>query len=162
VSFNGPYLNPSLNLLAIRPEIDVRAGVRVTGTLVSPRVQLYSDPALPQAEVLSWVVLGRATAVPPAGGGEGNSMQRAALGLLAGRAVSSLSDDLGVDELGLNEEALSVGKRISDELYVTYAQGLQGAASTLYLFYDITRRLTLRGETGEATAADFIYTISFD
>ncbi|HWL61637.1 MAG TPA: translocation/assembly module TamB domain-containing protein [Steroidobacteraceae bacterium] len=159
VAFNGSYTNPALNLLAIRPEIEVRAGVRVTGTLLAPRVELYSDPPLPEAEKLSWVVLGRATAV---GEGEGTSMQRAALGLLAGRAVSSLSDDLGVDELGLDDSALSIGKRISDKLYVTYEAGLSGAASTLYVFYDLTRRLTLRGETGEATALDLIYTIDYD
>lgn len=159
VAFNGSYMNPALNLLAIRPEIEVRAGVRVTGTLLAPRVELYSDPPLPEAEKLSWVVLGRATAVS---GGEGTSMQRAALGLLAGRAVSSLTDDLGVDELGLDESALSIGKRISDKFYVTYEAGLSGAASTLYIFYDLTRRLTLRGETGEASAVDLIYTIDYD
>ncbi|MDQ2641237.1 MAG: translocation/assembly module TamB domain-containing protein [Pseudomonadota bacterium] len=159
VAFNGSYTNPALNLLAIRPEIEVRAGVRVTGTLLAPRVELYSDPPLPESEKLSWVVLGRATAI---GEGEGTSMQRAALGLLAGRAVSSLSDDLGVDELGLDDSALSIGKRISDELYVTYEAGLSGAASTLYVFYDLTRRLTLRGETGEASALDLIYTIDYD
>lgn len=89
-------------------------------------------------------------------------MQRAALGLLAGQAVSGLSDNLGVDELGLDDSALSIGKRISDELYVTYEAGLSGAASTLYIFYDLTRRLTLRGETGEASAVDLIYTIDYD
>jgi translocation and assembly module TamB len=89
-------------------------------------------------------------------------MQRAALGLLAGRAVSSLTDDLGVDELGLDDSALSIGKRISDKFYVTYEAGLSSAASTLYIFYDLTRRLTLRGETGEASAVDLIYTIDYD
>jgi translocation and assembly module TamB len=159
VAFNGSYANPAINLLAIRPEIEVRAGVRVTGTLLAPRVELYSDPPLPEAEKLSWVVLGRASAI---GEGEGSSMQRAALGLLAGQAVSSLSDNLGVDELGLDESALSIGKRVSDKLYLTYEAGLAGAASTLYVFYDLTRRLTLRGETGEASALDLIYTIDYD
>ncbi len=159
VAFNGSYENPSLNLLAIRPEIEVRAGVRVTGTLRAPQVELYSDPPLPEAEKLSWVVLGRPTAI---GGGEGTSVQRAALSLLAGRAVGSLADDLGVDELGLGDSGVSVGKRISDQLYLTYEAGLSGAASTLYIFYDITRRFTLRGESGEATALDLIYSFDFD
>jgi translocation and assembly module TamB len=57
---------------------------------------------------------------------------------------------------------VSLGKRLGDELYVTYVQGLSGAASTLYLFYDITRRLTVRGQTGESSAVDLIYTFSFD
>lgn len=159
VAFNGDPENPSLNLLAIRPEIEVRAGVRVTGTLRAPQVELYSDPPLPEAEKLSWVVLGRATAI---GGNDGTSLQRAALGLLAGQAVSSLAGGLGVDELGLGDSSVSVGKRITDELYVTYEAGLSGAASTLYIFYDITRRFTIRGQSGEVSAIDLIYTFDFD
>ncbi|HUG73666.1 MAG TPA: translocation/assembly module TamB domain-containing protein [Steroidobacteraceae bacterium] len=159
VRFNGSYLNPSLNLLAIRPEIEVRAGVRVTGTLSAPVVQLYSDPSLPESEILSWVVLGRPSVIS---GAEGSSMQQAALSLLAGRLASSFADDIGVDELGVNESAFSIGKRISNELYVTYEAGLSGAASVLYVFYDITRRLTLRAQTGEASAVDLIYTINYD
>lgn len=159
VRFNGPYANPSLNLLAIRPEIEVRAGVRVTGTLAAPRVQLYSDPEMPESEKLSWVVLGRATATT---GAEGTSMQRAALGLLAGGVGSSLAGGLGLDEIGLAESGVSIGKRLSDEFYVTYEAGLSGAASTLYIFYDITRRFTVRGQTGEASAVDLIYTISYN
>lgn len=159
VLFNGPYSNPSLNLLAIRPEIAVRAGVRVTGTLSAPRVLLYSEPDMPESEKLSWVVLGRAAATT---GAEGASMQQAALGLLAGGVGSSLAGGLGLDELGLGDSSVSIGKRVSDQLYVTYEAGLSGAASTLYVFYDITRRFTVRGQTGKASAVDIIYTITYD
>jgi translocation and assembly module TamB len=159
VRFNGPMGNPALELLAIRPEIEVRAGVRVTGTLLAPRVQLYSEPDLPEGEKLSWVVLGRATLVT---GGEGTNLQQSALSLAAGQLAGGLGRDLGLDELGVDEGAVSIGKRISNELYLTYEAGLSGAASTLYIFYDITRRLTVRGETGEASAIDLIYTIKYD
>ena len=60
--FNGPVDNPSLDILAIRPNITQRAGVQITGTAQSPRVRLYSDPPLSDAETLSWVVLGRSSA----------------------------------------------------------------------------------------------------
>jgi translocation and assembly module TamB len=159
VRFNGPTMNPSLDLLAIRPEIEVRAGVRVTGTLQAPRVQLYSEPDLPEGEKLSWVVLGRPTLVT---GGEGTNMQQAALSLAAGQLAGGLGRGLGLDELGLNEGAVTIGKRITNELYLTYEAGLSGAASALYIFYDITRRLTVRGQTGEASAVDLIYTIKYD
>lgn len=159
VRFNGSYTNPSLDLLAIRPKIEVRAGVRVTGTLLAPRVQLYSEPDLPEGEKLSWVVLGRATVVT---GAEGTSMQQAALGLAAGQLGGKVASGLGLDELGFGDNGVSVGKRISNELYLTYQQGLAGAASTLFIFYDITRKLTVRAQTGEASAVDLVYTIKFD
>jgi translocation and assembly module TamB len=163
VRFNGPYINPALDLLAIRPNIEVRAGVRVTGTLLAPRVQLFSDPELPEGDKLSWVVLGRATVT---GGAEGSSMQQAALSLaagqLGGRLASGLGIELGLDEVGVSENGVSVGKRISNELYLTYQQSLAGAASTLYIFYDITRRLTVRAQASQASAVDLIYTIKYD
>ncbi|PAT31333.1 DUF490 domain-containing protein [Vandammella animalimorsus] len=159
VRFNGPYANPSIDMLAVRPNIDVRAGVRVTGTAQAPRVRLYSEPSLPESEALSWVVLGRA---PGAGSGGGNAMQQAALGLLAGSVGDSLAGGLGFDEVGLSQSGVSIGKRLSDQLYITYEAGLSGAASTLYVFYDITRRLTARGQTGQTSAVDLIYTISYD
>jgi translocation and assembly module TamB len=159
VRFNGPSGNPTLDLLAIRPEIEVRAGVRVTGTLLAPRVQLFSEPDLPEGEKLSWVVLGRPAQVT---GGEGTNMQQAALSLAAGQLSGRLGRGLGLDELGLGDSAVSIGKRISNELYLTYEAGFSGAASTLYIFYDITRRLTLRGQTGEASAVDLIFTIRYD
>jgi translocation and assembly module TamB len=159
LAFNGPYDNPSLDLVAIRPDIEVRAGVMVSGTLQNPQARLFSDPDLPEAEKLSWVVLGRSPATTSA---DGSSMQKAALSLLAGQVGSGLASGLGLDEIGLTDEGVSVGKRIGDELYVTYVQGLSGAASTLYLFYDITRRLTVRGQTGDSSAVDLIYTITYD
>jgi translocation and assembly module TamB len=159
VRFNGPMTNPALDLLAIRPEIEVRAGVRVTGTLLAPRVQLYSDPDLPEGEKLSWVVLGRPTLVTS---GEGSNMQQAALSLAAGQLAGGIGRGLGLDELGLGEDAVTIGKRITNELYLTYEAGISGAASALYIFYDITRRLTVRGQTGDASAVDLIYTIKYD
>lgn len=159
ILFNGPYSNPSLNLLAIRPEIEVRAGVRVTGTLEAPRLTLFSEPEMSEAEKLSWVVLGRAA---PTSGTEGASMQQAALTLLAGGLGGSLAGDLGLDQLAVSDSSVSIGKRLSNELYVTYEAGLAGAASTLFVFYDITRRLTLRGQTSEASALDLIFTITYD
>lgn len=169
--FNGPYNNPSLDILAIRPNIAVRAGVKVTGSAQAPRVRLYSDPVLPDAEILSWVVVGRSTA---GGGAEAVLLQQAALALLGGQGggTGSIAQRLGVDEIGFkgpggNGEdaagaAITLGKRLSSNLYVTYEQSLSGAMGAIYIFYDLTKRLTLRGETGSQSALDIIYTLDKD
>ncbi|BFO57202.1 translocation/assembly module TamB domain-containing protein [Acidovorax sacchari] len=173
--FNGPYDNPALDVLAIRPNISVRAGVQVTGTAKAPRVALYSDPDLPDAEKLSWVVLGRSTA---AGGAEAALLQQAALALLGGgggnAGAGNFASRLGLDEIGFrgpnsgasgedaSGAALTFGKRLSKDLYVTYERSLSGALGTLYIFYDLTQRLTLRGQTGVQSAVDLIYTLRYD
>jgi len=170
--FNGPLDNPALDILAIRPNITQRAGVQVTGTAQAPRVKLYSDPPLPDAQALSWVVLGRASA---ASGGEAILMQQAALALLGGlgkgASGGSLASRFGLDEIGfkgpgsggeLKESAVTLGKRLSKDFYVTYERSLAGTLGTLYIFYDLTRRLTLRGQAGQASGMDLIYTVQFD
>ncbi len=168
--FSGAYDNPALDILAIRPNITVRAGVQVTGTAQNPQVRLYSDPVLTDAETLSWVVLGRSTAN---GGAEAALLQQAALALLSGSKGGSgnVAKRLGLDEIGFkgpgtgadaSSAALTFGKRISQKFYLTYEASLSGALGTIYIFYDLTRRLTLRGQTGAKNAVDLIYTLSYN
>jgi translocation and assembly module TamB len=172
IRFNGPYNNPALDILALRPNISVRAGVQVTGSALAPRVRLYSDPELPDAEKLSWVVLGRDAAN---GGAEAAVLQQAALTLLGrgggSKPTAQVDSRLGLDEIGFKgpgtgEDATSValtfGKRLSKDMYLTYERSLSGTLGTLYIFYDLSRRRTLRGQTGEKSAVDIIYTVRYD
>ncbi|MDM0043132.1 translocation/assembly module TamB domain-containing protein [Variovorax dokdonensis] len=170
--FNGQVDNPQLDIIAIRPNIDQRAGVRISGTALAPRVNLYSEPPLSDAETLSWIMLGRASA---SNGGEAVLMQQAALALLgtlgADPSQGSIAQRFGLDEIGfkgpgdegdLQESSVTLGKRLSQDFYVTYERSLAGTMGTLYLFYDLTQRLTLRGQAGEEYGADLIYTIKYD
>jgi translocation and assembly module TamB len=170
--FNGPFDNPSLDILAIRPNISQRAGVQITGTAQSPRVKLYSEPALSDAETLSWVVLGRASATS---GGESALLQQAALALIGHVSKSgsggSLASRFGLDELGfkgpgnggdLRESAVTLGKRLSKDFYLTYERSMGGTFGTIFIFYDLTQRLTLRGQAGQTSGLDLIYTMKYD
>ncbi|MGJ7496795.1 translocation/assembly module TamB domain-containing protein [Variovorax sp. RT4R15] len=170
--FNGPFDNPALDILAIRPNITQRAGVQITGTAQSPRVRLYSEPTLSDAETLSWVVLGRASA---SSGGEAMLMQQAALALLSGIGKGGtgggIANRFGLDEIGfkgpgssgdLKGSAITLGKRLSQDFYVTYERSLAGTLGTLYIFYDLTKRLTLRGQAGVQSGVDLIYTVQYD
>lgn len=170
--FNGPYDNPQLDVLAIRPNISQRAGVQISGTASAPRVKLYSEPPLSDAETLSWIMLGRASA---ANGGEAILMQQAAIALLgklgADPSSGNLASRFGLDEIGfkgpspngeLQESSVTLGKRLSQDFYVTYERSVAGTLGTLFIFYDLTQRLTLRGQAGEHYGADLIYTIKYD
>lgn len=170
--FNGPFDNPQLDILAIRPNISQRAGVQISGSAQSPRVKLYSEPALSDAETLSWVILGRASATS---GGESALLQQAALAVLGkiGKSGSggSLASRFGLDELGfkgpgsggdLRESAVTLGKRLSKDFYVTYERSLGGTFGTIFIFYDLTQRLTLRGQAGQTSGLDLIYTVKYD
>ncbi|TAM37079.1 MAG: hypothetical protein EPN61_15220 [Burkholderiaceae bacterium] len=171
--FTGAYDNPTLDILAIRPNLAVRVGVQISGTALSPSIRLYADPDLPDAEKLAWLVLGHAGAE---GGGETVMLQQAALALLggSGKGLSGgLAQSLGLDELSFQSAtsngngstgaaAVTLGKRFSRGFYVAYQRSLAGAVGTFSIFYDLSRRLTLRAQTGDQSAIDLIFTVPYD
>ena len=55
-----------------------------------------------------------------------------------------------------------LGKRLSRDFYVAYERSLSGILGTLYIFYDLSRRVTVRAQTGEQSAIDLIFTIRYD
>ena len=171
--FTGPFDNPALDILAIRPNLVQRVGVQITGTARSPRVRLFSDPVLSEAETLSWLLLGRSGAN---GGAEAAMLQQAALALLGGSSngiSGQLSQALGLDELSVRAQGdsadgnatgatIMVGKRLARNFYVAYEQALSGAMGSFQIFYDLTSRLTLRAQIGQQSVIDLIYTVRFD
>jgi translocation and assembly module TamB len=148
-------------------------GVQITGTARSPRVRLFSDPVLSEAETLSWLLLGRSGAN---GGAEAAMLQRAALALLGGSSnglSGQLTQALGLDELSVRSQGdsadgnatgatIMVGKRLARNFYVAYEQALSGAMGSFQIFYDLTSRLTLRAQIGQQSVIDLIYTVRFD
>ena len=174
--FTGPYDNPSLDILAERklPEATgQRVGVQITGSAQVPRVRLFSDPELPDSEKLAWLVLGRPAT---AAGAQVFVLQQAARALLTGNqdmADSELAKTFGLDEVGFQgettaadgsttEAAFTLGKRLSDDLYLSYEHSLSSAMSTVSMFYDLSRRLTLRARAGTENAVDLIFTVQYD
>jgi len=164
LNFYGPLDNPALDILAIRPQLTQRVGVQVFGTAKSPVVRLYADPELPEAEKMAWLLLGRAGS-----GAETALLQQAALALVSGDGpglASNLTQALGLDELSLGSNAgaatLTLGKRLGQDVYMIYETGVAGTMGVFRVFYDLSRRLTLRAQTGEQSTLDLIWTHRYD
>lgn len=181
VNFQGPLYDPGLNILALRKGLSVEAGVEVTGTALHPLVRLVSTPAVPDAEKLSWIVLGR----PPDATGTDTSLLLAAAGsILGGRSggiTGQLRQTLGVDELSLrqtgngkttasqtindnplNSQIVTVGKRLSARAFLSYEQGVTAVAGVTKLTYNLTPRVNIVTQAGVDNAIDVFYTFSFD
>lgn len=174
--FNGAYDNPALEIDAVRPNTTQRVGVQITGTAQAPRVRLFSDPEMPDSEKLAWLVLGR----PASGAGaEAAVLQQAALALLAGSdggpLDGGLAQALGLDTLSFtgtsssstgdgteSSAAVMLGKQIADNLYLSYERSLAGTLSTVSMFYDVSRHVTVRARAGSENAIDLIFTLRYD
>jgi translocation and assembly module TamB len=166
VSFNGDASNPRLDIEATRPNTDIRVGVTITGSAKAPRVRLFSEPDMLDADKLSWLLLGR--------GSDGlastdiSLLQSAALALLSGEE-EGVSDQLmkaiGIDDLSIRqsdgavkETVVSLGKQLSRRWYVGYERGLNATEGSWQLIYRMAQRFTLRAQTGHENSVDLIWT----
>ncbi len=100
ITFQGPLDNPTLSIEAVRKGLAVEAGVQISGSAQRPKVRLISEPNVPDAEKLSWIVLGR----PPGGNSDGDAgVLVAAAGALLGDQTGGLTNQIantfGIDQI---------------------------------------------------------------
>lgn len=153
--FVGAVANPLLDLEAIRnPDRtadDVIAGIRVTGSVDSPQVAVFTDPAKSETEALSYLIRGEG--LDPSGDSD-NTMITSALinlGLSQGSHVfESLGDAVGISGLGFETEGvgdssqLVVSGYVLPGLKVKYGVGIFDSLATLTLRYRVIPRLCQR------------------
>ena len=60
------------------------------------------------------------------------------------------------------QEVVTLGKKLSDKLSISYEQGVRGLFNLLRIQYEINKRLSLRAQTGSENAVDLLYFWSFD
>jgi translocation and assembly module TamB len=170
LNFQGPVDNPGLNILAMRKNQEVEAGVAITGSAQVPSVKLVSNPTVPDSEKLSWLVLGHG--IETSSGQEFSTLQTAASALLAaGESVTlqqRIAHAAGLEEVSLRGAGtlegtvLTLGKRLSSRAYLSYEQGLFGAETLAKINYTLTPRISVRAQAGTVPAVDLFYTFSFD
>jgi translocation and assembly module TamB len=171
--FDGPIDNPALDILALRKNLQVEAGVEVTGTARAPQVRLTSRPPVPDAEKLSWLVLGRAS--PDASSADLALLQAAAAQLVTSDQAVPLHrriiQDIGLDDISVrgasggtaSGQVVAFGKRVSDRLYIEYEQGLTVAANLVRLTFALTRTLSVNAQTSQTTSSfGFTYRRAFE
>jgi translocation and assembly module TamB len=171
VIFEGPLDAPALDISAWRRHQQVEAGIKLTGTLQVPRVELISNPPVSEGDKLSWLVLGRA---PTEARGADLAMLQAASGAILDRGGGEaplgkrFASRFGLDELGvrssseLESNVVALGKRY-DKLYFSFERAI--GTTTEYLVkldYSLTQRISLRGQTGTTSGVGFFYRYSWD
>lgn len=190
LTFQGLIDNPALDIRALRKGQSVEAGVQVSGTAQRPSIRLISDPELPDAEKLAWLILGHGS--EQMGAGDATLLLSAAssiLGYDSGGVVKQLKNTFRIDEFGIRQgqisdsgsrsqgsrvagssidssaasgnQILSVGKRLSSNALLSYEQTLGKAESIVKLTVNLTRQISLIGRAGSDNALDIFYTITF-
>lgn len=167
-TFNGPVGNPGINILAMRRNQQVEAGVQVTGTVQAPVARLVSEPNVPDNEKLSWLLFGHGT-------DQGNnigqqSAMTTALALLGSAQGKRIAQSIGLDEfsigrseVGLTDpEVVMIAKAINQRFVIGYEQGLQSASNAVKATINLSRYWSVVVYGGTFYGADILYTRRFD
>ena len=183
LTFYGSIENPALDVLALRKGLPVEAGVEVLGNVSRPRVRLVSQPDVPDPEKISWLVLGRAPG--DVSQGEAALLASAATSLLGRSSGESITKRFGFDEvkvgrsdtvLGVLPEStvagktgtasgsdvVTVGKRLTKDVYAVYEFGLANAEGALRVTWQITQSFQLLGRAGYLSGIDAVYRWTFE
>ena len=130
-------------------------------------MRLVSTPDVPDAEKLSWIVLGR---VPDTSGVDSAMLVAAAGSILGGQSSGQLGKALGIDEISLGQltgtnsqqvQTMTVGKQLSSRARISYEQSLNEPGSIVIFTYKLTPRISVVTRTGTEDALDILYTFRF-
>ena len=165
----GALSRPGLDIEAVRrPAEDILVGARIRGTLDRPELVVFSEPAMPRQEQLSYLLLGRP--LERTSTEETSALSQAALLLgLSGSDLLSekINRSLGFQEFGIQTQSgekesasFVIGRYLAPSLYVSYGIGLFQQVNTLRLRYRISNRWRLETESSsESAGGDVIYHI---
>ncbi len=167
-TFNGPVANPGINILAMRRNQEIDAGVQVTGTVQSPIAKLISEPNVPDNDKLSWLLFGHGT-------DQGNNIGQQsamtnALALLGSASGKRIAQTFGLDEfsIGTSEVGLTdpqvvmISKAINERFVLGYEQGLQSASNAIKATLSLSRFWSISAYGGTFQGLDLLYTRRFD
>lgn len=175
LSFQGAVDNPGLDILAMRCNQSIEAGVSVLGTALNPRVMLYSEPAVPDTEKLAWLLFGHGT--------EGMEKSDSVLLLQATNALltgnghgKGLTDEIlgriGLDDVGMRSvretdgrstQIVTVSKQLGRKLRVSLEKSINGLRDAVKLSLQLSRRWSLDTRIGnDESSAGMVYTIQFE
>ncbi|WP_417691328.1 translocation/assembly module TamB domain-containing protein [Pseudidiomarina sp.] len=169
----GDISNPGLDLRVKRDIANgnslrsVNVGAQVVGTLTEPDFRLYSTPAMPDSEILSYLILGKS--MQSASSTSSDDIQLQALLMLGAKGTDaigeSLQDTFGIDEFGIDndpntrETSFYIGKYLSPKLFVRYGVGLLESTNTFMVRYQLTERLLIETmASSQAQGGDIFYT----
>ncbi len=171
ILMNGPVDQPYVDITAVRnPETtqdDVVAGVKVTGPADEPQMTIFSDPAMPQANALSYLLRGQD--IDSESGG--SAMTTALIGLSlaqSGKVVGEIGEAFGVQDLQLDTEGagddsqVTVSGYILPGLQVKYGVGIFDSVGEFTVRYRLMQDLYVEAVSGLDSAVDLLYQFEFD
>ncbi|MGF1786140.1 translocation/assembly module TamB [Photobacterium swingsii] len=173
ILFNGPADQPYLSMEAIRDpeniEDSVVAGIRVTGPADEPKIDIFSDPAMPQQNALSYILRGKD--IDSESGDNSSAMTTALISMGLAQSSQLVGDvgkafgvqDLAVDTAGSGDDSqVTISGYIAPGLQVKYGVGIFNSLGEFTVRYRLMTDLYIEAISGLHNAVDLLYQFEFD
>lgn len=176
--FAGPIDAPEIYVEAVREvtrsapgtaqTTTVVAGLRIEGRPEAPRVSLFSEPAMSDDDVLSYIILGRPIGESGPEGGNMVAQAALALGIAGGGGyATAFAESLGIEDFQIDTEGegdetqFVVSGQLSSNLFISYGVGVFQPGNEVTLRYRLARNLYLQAVAGLESALDLLYSFEF-
>lgn len=154
--------SPYLDIEATTQASDITASVLLSGSAANPSINFSSSPALPEDEVLAYLLFGRSMSrITPFQAVQLTQTLRRLSGQGSGSGFDPLNtlrsliglDDIRVDTNEEGEASIGAGKYLSEDVYLEIESGAgrEGGAATLQI--ELTPHITIESEIGQDARA---------
>jgi translocation and assembly module TamB len=174
VGFSGSIEKPYLNIKAIRnpetTENSVIAGVKLTGNVDQPKLSVFSEPAMDQAQALAYLLNGQ-----PLGDGESSSTDAMLTQLLLSQGVSrsegvvsKVGEKFGLSDVSLSSSGsgdstkVEISGYIAPSLQVKYSVGIFDSLSEVAIRYKLLSQLFIEITSGLNQNVDVLYKFDWE
>ncbi|MBT8148623.1 MAG: translocation/assembly module TamB domain-containing protein, partial [Gammaproteobacteria bacterium] len=163
---NGPLGAPAIDIEEVREVSDATVGIKVSGPAREPELTPFSEPPLPDDEIIFRMVTGRV----PGTKTTSSENQLIAQALVSsgikfgGASISETAEKLGIQNFNVgtgDESDLLVSGYLDPSLYVEYGVNALGDGSTFKVRWDFARQLSLEMIGGLQSSLDLLYTREF-
>lgn len=174
IIFQGSANSPYISIEAIRDpkkiEDTVTAGVRVTGTPDELKLVLFSDPAMAQQDILSYITRGKSI---QSGSDHDSSSQMTSMLIDIGAGQTSglmndIGNKVGISDLSLDtsgsgdEQSVGISGYIAPDIEISYGVGVFDSFTIFAIRYEMFERFYIEVSSGLYQAIDAYYEFDWD
>jgi translocation and assembly module TamB len=160
LSFAGdPKTKTTIDIMGEYQQDEYKITAMFKGPIQDPKLSFYSNPALPEKEILSLILFNKHMAeITPM---EGVQLAQTLVSLRGGDSgpnmLGKIGRSVGLDKLdvgtlaqgGTNHLTLQAGKYISQGVLVTVSRGLTTQTNKFAIEANLTRQFKIQAETGD-------------
>ncbi|WMS88734.1 translocation/assembly module TamB domain-containing protein [Pleionea litopenaei] len=169
--FLGAADNPGIQIAASRKIDDIKVGVYADGSLLDPKLTLFSEPAMPEENIVALLLTGRS--IESLSSNEGNALANAVIGLGvegANRIAGKIGQALGIESIKITSSStaetsrVNIETQVNERLSVGYGTTIdsQNQTQTGWIIeYKLTPKLSFEAISGEEISTSLTYRTKF-